>query len=66
MINIFIFTFAFTKSVKQFHYEIYTYTECKSQLIYMHNIDSNPPNQAPAQHQWRPLRIMLFFSQGWS
>jgi len=28
----------------------------------MHNIDSNPPNQAPAQHQWRPLKnnVILF------
>jgi sRNA-binding regulator protein Hfq len=46
--------FTFTQIISKFHYEIYVDKECKSQLIYMHNIDSNPRNQAPGQHQRRP------------
>jgi hypothetical protein len=40
-INIFIFTITLAWSVIKFHYGIYSHTECKSQTIYMHNIDTH-------------------------
>jgi hypothetical protein len=35
------YTLTLAQSVNKFHYEMYAYTECKSQTIHTHNTDAN-------------------------